>query len=82
MSDLPDDCVREILARLTHHRDIINTGLTEERVFDLSQEKEIWKDLCLFHFDNFQILSLIADESQLQNYQSADWKSLYKKLVK
>ncbi len=33
MSDLPDDCIRKILLRMTDHKDIVNTGATEVRLF-------------------------------------------------
>ena len=82
LSDLPDDCVRQILLRFTDSQDIINTGLVDNRVFDLSQERTVWKDLCLFHFDNAQILSLTSNGVNLQNLTSADWNTLYERLVK
>ena len=82
ISDLPDDCVRQILSRFTDHKDIVNTGLTEARTFELSKEHSLWKDLCLFHFDNIQILSLTKIGTDLQTYTAADWKALYSRLVK
>ena len=82
MSDLPDDCIREILTRLSDHRDVINTGMTEPRAHNLAEEKGLWKELCLFHFDNQQIYSVIKKGDNLENLDSEGWKNLHTRLIK
>lgn len=83
MQDLPDDCIREILLRMTDHRDIVATGATESRTKDLSEELALWRGLCLFHFDNIQINQLLKGNTQnLDTYTTEDWKRLYQRLMK
>ena len=82
MSDLPDDCIREILLRMTDHKDIVNTGATESRANELSEEKSLWRDLCLFHFDNIQINTLLKPGQNLEIFTTEEWKQLYKRLIK
>ena len=82
MSDLPDDCIREILLRMTDHKDIVNMGATESRANELSEEKSLWRDLCLFHFDNIQINTLLKPGQNLETFTTEEWKQLYKRLIK
>ena len=82
MSDLPDDCIREILSRMTDHLDIVNTGATQSRANELSEEKTLWRNLCLFHFDNIQIHKLLKPGQNLEAFTTEDWKLLYKRLMK
>jgi len=79
MSDLPDDCIREILLRLNNHQDLVNTGLTEVRTFQLVQEKQFWHNLCIFHFTNEQWSSVLKRDECID---TLPWPLLYKRLVK
>ena len=82
LSDLPDDCIREILMRMTDHKDIVNTGATESRNNDLSEDLTLWRNLCLFHFDNIQINKLLKPGQDLETFGTEDWKQFYKRLMK
>ena len=79
MSDLPDDCIREILLRLNNHQDLVNTGLTEVRTFQLIQETKFWRNLCIFHFTNEQWHNVLK---RGECVDTLPWPVLYKRLVK
>lgn len=77
--DLPEDCIRDILLRLSDHRDIVHTGLTNSCIYDLSQEKLLWKQLCFYNFDNHQLLIFIPKDAE---EDEVDWKMIYRRCVK
>lgn len=82
-TDLPSDCIRAILLRFTDGSDLINAGLAHQRTYSLAEEKTIWKDLCLFHFDNHQIQAVLRNQDiNLEQLDAADWKLLYDRLTK
>ena len=83
LTDLPSECIREILLRFTDGDDLVNTGLTSDRTFDLTEDTGVWKDLCLFHFDNLQIQTVMRQkEVDLSQLDATAWKELYTKLIK
>ncbi|GAB1607153.1 F-box only protein 32-like [Argonauta hians] len=78
-SDLPEDCIRDILLRLNDHKDIVHTGLTNSFIYELSEEKVLWKQLCFYNFSNDQLLVFIAKEAEEGDI---DWKMVYRRCVK
>ncbi|KAI0213870.1 F-box only protein 25 [Lamellibrachia satsuma] len=79
LTDLPDDCIRQILLRLADHKDVVNAGLTDQRTFNLAEEQLLWKELCLFHFDPLQMCAVIRRNESMQQLS---WKVLYLRLMK
>lgn len=77
LTDLPDDCLREILLRFPDHQDVISTSLTNQRAFDLAQETKVWKDLCVFHFPTHKWPAVVRKGEELG---SLDWNTLYLRL--
>ena len=55
------------------------TGLTDSRTLGLSQEMRLWRELCIFHFENDQIFNVLKRGEDLS---TIDWQELYKRLVK
>ncbi|KAL5017398.1 hypothetical protein ScPMuIL_006987 [Solemya velum] len=78
-SDLPEECIRDILMCLTDHRDIIHTGQTNSVVQELSERQLLWKQLCFFHFTNKQLLIFLPEH---MNEMMVDWKYIYRRCVK
>lgn len=72
LQDLPDDCIRSILRRLSNHEDILNTSKAlnpaDER--QLSEEQHLWRELCIFHFTDEQTQSIRAKQSDQNNWQT------------
>lgn len=80
ISDLPSDCIRDILLRMTDHKDIIHAGQTSLAIHDIAQENHIWKQLCFFHFSNLQLVTFLPKEIEEDNV--VDWKTMYMKCVR
>ena len=57
----------------------MTTGLTDSRTLGLTQEMLLWRELCIFHFENRQICSVLKKDESLT---TIDWQLLYKRLVK
>ncbi len=39
LSDLPDDCIREILHKMNDHRSLVETGKTNTRNNELTEDR-------------------------------------------
>ena len=77
-SDLPEDCVRIILAKMPSHKDILRLGRTNSYNHDITNEMLIWKQLSFFHFTNRQLVTFLPlDKEELQ----IDWKDIYRRCV-
>ena len=79
ISDLPLELIREILVRLPDGGDIARAGLTEQRAQSLADDTLLWRDLCLFHFTDRQVVSMIRKGETLM---SIGWKGMYLRLKK
>ncbi len=42
----------------------------------------LWRDLCLFHFDNSQLMAVNKNNKDLSQFTTEDWKFLYNRLLK
>lgn len=78
LSDLPEDCIRCILERLTDHKDIMHTGMTKFNMYHITQSHLLWKHLCFFHFTDRQLLTFVPDQLTVEE-DSIDWQLIYKK---
>jgi len=57
--DLPQECLRSILRRLTDHESLLTAAKAHEALQHLVEnETKLWQDLCLFHFTQTQIESV------------------------
>ncbi|CAD5113475.1 DgyrCDS2640 [Dimorphilus gyrociliatus] len=79
LCDLPDDCMREILYKLSDREDIINLGQTCDRTSSLTKEDGLWRDLCVYYFDEVQMAKVLKNNETIE---SVRWSCLYERLVK
>ncbi|KAK0085455.1 hypothetical protein PV325_005183 [Microctonus aethiopoides] len=70
-ADLPAECRREVLLRLSDPRDIESSSEACEYLAVLAQEQRIWRELAQYHFTPQQIATT------MQNNPGKDWKTLF-----
>nr|XP_034184412.1 F-box only protein 32 isoform X1 [Osmia lignaria] len=70
-SDLPAECRREVLLRLSDPRDIEASSEACEHLAILAQEQRIWRELAQYHFTPQQIATT------RQNNPGKDWKTIF-----
>ncbi|XP_078037225.1 F-box only protein 32 isoform X1 [Augochlora pura] len=70
-SDLPPECRREVLLRLSDPRDIEASSEACEHLAILAQEQRIWRELAQYHFTPQQITAT------RQNNPGKDWKTIF-----
>ncbi|XP_001600578.1 F-box only protein 32 [Nasonia vitripennis] len=70
-SDLPAECRREVLLRLSDPRDIEASSEACEHLAVLAQEQRIWRELAQYHFTPQQIATA------RQNNPEKDWKTIF-----
>jgi len=78
LQNLPEECVREVMLRLTDHKDLEASGKAYSVMARLCDEQRIWRELCQFHFTPQQI-AFITDQ---QRNHPLDWQQVYHKLRK
>merc|ERR1711988_915868 len=82
LTELPPECLNDIFHRLTESQDIINAGLTDNsRLSDLAEDRLLWQHLCLFHFDDAQLTSVLKPGEQIDKLTTDDWKKLHRRLT-
>ncbi|XP_033745923.1 F-box only protein 32-like [Pecten maximus] len=67
--DLPKECLHNILRRISDPRDLANVGASCSYLHDLTEDRFIWQDMCLFHFTDKQLYPFIYDDE----YLGIDW---------
>jgi len=75
VSALPEECIREILLRLSDPRDLEASSKTCETMKAVASEKRVWRELVQTHFTKMQIEFVLQEKPQLKD--SKDWKELY-----
>lgn len=78
LSELPEDCIRCILERLSDHKDILHTGMTKFTLYHITETQIIWKHLCFFHFTDRQLLTFVPDQLGIDE-DCINWKQIYRK---
>jgi len=78
VSALPEECIREILLRLSDPRDLEQASKTCEAMKAVASEKRVWRELVQTHFTKMQIEFVLQEKPQLKD--SKDWKELYASL--
>ncbi|OWF47289.1 F-box only protein 32-like [Mizuhopecten yessoensis] len=79
--DLPQDCVRCILERLSDHKDVLHIAMTSSSNLIIAEENSLWKQLCFFHFTDRQLITFVPKELET-GQRCIDWKYIYKRSVK
>ena len=55
VSALPEECIREILLRLSDPRDLEASSKTCETMKAVASEKRVWRELVQTHFTKMQV---------------------------
>ena len=57
VSALPEECIREILLRLSDPGDLDRASKTCETMKSVASEKRVWRELVQTHFTKMQVIS-------------------------
>ncbi|XP_023938639.1 F-box only protein 32 isoform X2 [Bicyclus anynana] len=76
LHDLPEECIREILLRISDHRDLDSASSAWPLMAALCSEQRVWRELVDFHFTQQQIDSLPKADGK------EDWKKVFHQLRK
>lgn len=82
LQNLPEECIREILLRLTDHKDLLSSGEAYHVMQKILSEQHIWRQLCKFHFTWQQILHVKELMTEESGTQPMDWQKTYHRLRK
>ncbi|KAL3275614.1 hypothetical protein HHI36_020367 [Cryptolaemus montrouzieri] len=72
---LPEECIREIILRLSDHRDLAASAQACETMANIVDEQRVWRELTKFHFNPQQIELALNKESF-----NGDWKVIFNSL--
>ncbi|KAG1668873.1 F-box only protein 25 [Nymphon striatum] len=75
LTDMPEEVVREILLRLSDHKDLQTCGQAYAVMQGLIEEQHIWRELCKFHFTEQQLKHILDQENSPRK-----WQQIYHKL--
>lgn len=78
LTDLPKECIREILLRVSDHKDLINLGRTCSELYYMIQDSSIWQRLVQYHFTEKQMTVFIEDTEYTDSDVSV-WQHLQHK---
>lgn len=68
---LPEECIREIVLRLSDHRDLLASSQSCDQMAVVVSEQRVWRELAKFHFTNQQV-DVIKMKKNID-----DWKEIY-----
>ncbi|XP_044764076.1 F-box only protein 25 [Coccinella septempunctata] len=72
---LPEECIREIILRLSDHRDLQASAQACDTMANIVGEQRVWRELTKFHFTNQQIEMALN-----KNNFHGDWKAIFNSL--
>lgn len=79
LSDLPTDCLRTIFSQISDHKDVLRAGQTSTTLNQVTEERSLWREMCLYHFNNRQILTFLPKQT---DDVDIDWKNIYRRCYK
>ncbi|KAJ8716324.1 hypothetical protein PYW08_013609 [Mythimna loreyi] len=83
LHDLPEECIREILLRISDHRDLDAASSAWTVMASVCTEQRIWRELVNFHFTQQQIDATLAkNKDDVADEKNFDWKKLFHQLRK
>jgi len=80
MEELPEECVREILCRLSDYKDVDSAGRATPTMQFIVKEKRIWRELVQAHFTKNETQFVLNKRPELA--EKKNWRSLYLALRK
>lgn len=78
IQSLPEECIREILLRLSDPKDVERAGDTCITMGTIAREKRVWRELVQTHFTKQQVEFVLKEKKDLR--EQRDWKQLYRVL--
>lgn len=76
------ECVREIILRLTDYRDLEASSAAWNLMSALVAEQRVWRELTEFHFTAHQIGKYLEKKGIDREQADADWQDIYHALRK
>lgn len=71
---LPEECIREVILRLSDHRDLTASAQSCEQMAVVVNEQRVWRELVKYHFSDQQIDAVKAKKD------TNDWKEIFNAL--
>ncbi|XP_053606977.1 F-box only protein 32 isoform X2 [Plodia interpunctella] len=78
LHDLPEECIREILLRISDHRDLDSAASAWNVMSSVCSEQRVWRELVSFHFSRQQCDHVLKDKDE----KDVDWKKTFHQLRK
>jgi len=75
MGQLPEECVREILSRLSDSSDLDRAGKATPVMGLIVKEKRIWRELCQAHFTKAEVEFTLKKHPEMA--EKKNWRDLY-----
>ncbi|ENN79765.1 hypothetical protein YQE_03821, partial [Dendroctonus ponderosae] len=75
--NLPEECIREIILRLSDHRDLTASAQSCDEICSIVNEQRVWRELTKFHFTTQQIELVLPKDTE-----TLDWKIIFNSLKK
>lgn len=72
---LPEECIREILLRLSDPSDLDRASNTCTTMKSVASEKRVWRELVQTHFTKMQVEYVLQSKPFLR--ETRDWRELY-----
>lgn len=74
---LPEECLREIILRLSDHKDLTASSQACDQMAVIVNEQRVWRELTKFHFSPDQV-----DVFLPKGCEKVDWMKVYHSLKK
>ncbi|KAL4706222.1 hypothetical protein ACJJTC_018406 [Scirpophaga incertulas] len=81
LHDMPEECIREILLRISDHRDLEAAASSWHVMGAVCSERRVWRDLVRFHFSAHQLRSVLP-KGRDADCDDLDWKKTFHQLRK
>ncbi|XP_040172068.1 F-box only protein 32 [Anopheles arabiensis] len=83
LHDLPEECVREIILRITDYKDLEASASAWSLMAALISEQRVWRELSHYHFTKQQI-DVVLEKMCLQDTKERhrNWQAIYHALRK
>uniref|UniRef100_A0A336M916 CSON013786 protein n=1 Tax=Culicoides sonorensis TaxID=179676 RepID=A0A336M916_CULSO len=83
LHDLPEECIREIILRISDHKDLEASAAAWSMMAALISEQRVWRELTHFHYTQPQIDTII-EKMNLQDTKDRhrNWQAIYHNLRK
>ncbi|CAG9793665.1 unnamed protein product [Diatraea saccharalis] len=77
LHDLPEECIREILLRISDHRDLDAASGAWSVMAGVCSEQRVWRELVAHHYSPLQLQHVLKDAAE-----PTDWRDTFHRLRK